>query len=76
MHSGMVIGGQPMKSNGAWVRKSEDKKPTIDLSKIKETFVHASKEFCILDPPSTKGKEPEVTSRSMELLCDWKAIPA
>ena len=55
--SGAVIGGQPAKPSGAWVRKAEDKQPTVDMDKIKETFVHTSKEFCILDPPLTKGME-------------------
>ena len=55
-HSGAVTVGQLVKPNGAWVRKAEDKQPTINLSKIKETFLNASKEFCILDPPSKKGK--------------------
>ena len=57
MRSGAVTGGQPTKPSGAWVRKAEDKQPTIDLSKIKETFVHTSKEFSIPDPPLKKGKE-------------------
>jgi len=56
--SGMVTGGQLAKPSGAWVRKVEDKQPVVDLDKIKETFVHASKEFCIPNPPSTKVKEP------------------
>ena len=35
--------------------------------------MHASQEFCIPDPPSTKGKGPEVPDRSMGLHSDWKA---
>ena len=41
--SGVVTGGQPTKPNRAWVQKAEDKQPIIDLSKIKETSVNASK---------------------------------
>ena len=41
--SGTVTGGPLAKPRGAWVRKAEDKQPTVDLSKIKETFVHTSK---------------------------------
>ena len=55
-HSGMVTDGQEEKSTvkptRAWVRKVEEKQPAIDLHKIKETFVHTSKKFCIPDPPS------------------------
>ena len=69
----MVNGGQPTKSNGAWVWNAEDKQPTIDLSKIKETFMNDDKEFCIPDPPLEKAKEPEITYKSMELRSDWKA---
>ena len=72
MHSGMVTDGKQVKLSGAWVRKAEEKQPTIDLSKIKETFVHTSKEFGIADPPGRKGKEPEVIDKSMELSSDWK----
>ena len=50
-YSGTVTGGQPTKPSGAWVRKVEEKQPSIDLNKIKETFVHTSIEFCILNPP-------------------------
>jgi hypothetical protein len=71
--SGVVTIGQLAKPSGAWVRKAKDKQPTVDLSKIKETFMHASQEFCIPDPPSTKGKGPEVLDRSMEVRSDWKA---
>ena len=42
-HSGAVAGGQLAKPSGAWVWKAEHKQPVVDLSKIKETFVHASK---------------------------------
>lgn len=70
--SGAVTGGLSRKPSGAWVRKSEDKQPTTDLDKIKETFVHASKKLCITDPPGRKGKEPEISDRSMELCSDWK----
>jgi hypothetical protein len=72
-HSGAVTGGQLAKPRGAWVRKAKDKQPAVDLDKIKETFVHTSKEFCIPDPPSMKGKGHEVTDRSMEMRSDWKA---
>ena len=71
--SGTVTGGQPTNPSGAWVQKVKDKQPAVDLSKIKETFVHTSKEFCILDPPMSKGKGSEVTDKSMELHSDWKA---
>lgn len=71
--SGTVTGGQPTMSNGAQVRKEEDKKLAIYLSKIKETFMNSSKEFYMPDPPSSKGKEPEVTNKSMELRSDQKA---
>jgi len=71
--SGAVTGGQPTKPSGAWVRKVGNKKPANDLCKIKETFVHTSKEFCIPDPPLGKGKGPMVTDKSMELCSDWKA---
>ena len=64
MCSGMVTGGQQGKSTvkptRSWVRKEEEKQPTIDLHKIKETFVHTSKEFCIPDLPSVKGKGPMI----------------
>ena len=73
MRSGAVTGGQQAKPSGAWVQKAEEKQPTIDLNKIKETFVHASKEFCIPSPPSKKGKEPEIAGTSTELRNDWKA---
>ena len=72
-HSGTMIGGQLAKSSATCVHKAEDKKPIVDLRKIKEIFMHASQEFCIPDPPSTKGKGPEVPNRSMELCSDWKA---
>ena len=49
------------------------KQPAIDLNKMKETFMPSSKEFCILDPPSKKGKGPEIAGTSMELCSDWKA---
>ena len=62
-----------MKPTGSWVQKVEEKQPVIDLHKIKETFVHTSKEFCILDPPSTKGKELEIGSTNTKLCSDWKA---
>ena len=72
--SGAVTGGQLVKPSGTWVWKAEEKQPTIDLSKIKETFVHNSKEFCIPDPPLGKGKGLEVANRGMELRSDWKAM--
>ena len=65
--SGTVTGGQPTKPSRAWVRKAEDKQLIVDLDKIKETFMHASIGFCMLDLPSMKGKEPQVLDRSMEL---------
>ena len=71
--NGVVTNGQPTKPSGAWVRKAEDKQPIVDLSKVKETFVHTSKQFCIPDPPSMEGKGPEALNRSMELHNDWKA---
>ena len=42
MRSGAVTGGYLVKPTGAWVRKEEDKQPTVDLDKIKETFINAS----------------------------------
>ena len=33
--------------------------------------MHACTEFCIPDPPSLKGKEPQILDRSMELRSDW-----
>ena len=58
--SGMVTHGQQGKSKakptGSWVWKAKEKQPAIDLHNIKETFVHTSKEFCIPDLPSVKGK--------------------
>jgi hypothetical protein len=75
--SGMVTNDQQGKNttnmNGSWVRKAEEKKPVIDLHKIKETSVHASNEFRIPDPPTEKGKGPEKGSTSIELHSDWKA---
>ena len=68
--NGVVIGGQLAKPSGAWVRKARDKQPAIDLRKIKETFMHASKEFCIPDPPSMKGKGPKIAGTSIELRSD------
>ena len=68
--SGTVIGGQQAKPSGAWVWKAEEKQPAIDLNKIKETSVHNSKEFCIPDPPSEKGKGPEIVGTSIELCSD------
>ena len=73
MCSGVVIGGQKMKPSGAWVRKAEEKQPTIDLNKIKDTFVNTSKDFCIPDPPLKKGKGPKIVGTSTELCSDWKA---
>ena len=35
--------------------------------------MHASKEFCIPDPPLEKGKGPEIAGTSTELRSDWKA---
>jgi hypothetical protein len=72
IHSGAMIGGQQEMPTGAWVRKAEEKQPVIDLNKIKETFVHTSKKFCIPDPPSKKGKGPEIAGISTELHSDWK----
>ena len=67
MRSGMVTGGQPTKPRGEWVRKEEVKQPTIDLDKIKETFMHTRTRFCIPDPPSSKGKELQISDRNMEM---------
>ena len=72
-HSGAVIGGKQVKPSGAWVQKLEEKQPPIDLNKIKETFVHANKEFSIPDPASEEGKGPEIEGTSTELRSDWKA---
>ena len=63
----MVTSGQPAKPRGEWVRKVEDKKPTVDLDKIKETFIHTRTGFCIPDPPSAKGKELQISNKNMEL---------
>ena len=71
--SGTVTGGKQVKPSGAWVRKAEEKQPAIDLNKIKETFVNTSIEFCIPDPPSKKGKGPEIAGASTQLRSDWKA---
>ena len=71
MRSGMVTSGQPAKPRGEWVRKVEDKKPIVDLDKVKETFMHAHTILCIPDRPSLKGKEPQILDRSMELRSDW-----
>ena len=65
--SGLVTGGQLAKPRGEWVRKEEDKQPIVGLDKIKETFMHARTEFCIPDPPSSKGKELQISDRNMEL---------
>ena len=73
MHSDAVTSGQPTKPSGAWARKIEDKQPAVDMDKIKETLVHASTKFCIPDPPSMKGKEPQVPDKSIGLRSDWKA---
>ena len=35
--------------------------------------MHANKEFFIPNQPSKRGKEPQVSDRSMELCGDWKA---
>ena len=35
--------------------------------------MHARTEFCIPDPPSSKGKEPQILDISMELQSDWNA---
>ena len=69
----MVTGGQRAKPSGEWIRKAEDKQSEVDLRKIKETFVHTSKKFCIHDPYLMKEKGPEAPNRSMELRSDWKA---
>ena len=73
MRSGVVTGGKKAKPSGAWVRKAKEKQPTIDLNKIKETFVNTNKEFFIPDPPSKKEKGPEIAGASTELHSDWKA---
>ena len=71
--SGLVTGGQPTKPRGEWVQKVEDKQPTVDLDKIKETFMHACIEFCIPYPPASKGKEPQISNSAMKLQSDWNA---
>lgn len=71
--SGAVTVGQQVKPTGSWVQKVEEKQPVIDLHKIKETFVHASKEFCIPDLPFVKGKGPQIGSTSTEMHSDSKA---
>ena len=63
----MVTGGQPIKPRGECVRKAEDKKPTTDLDKIKETFMHAHTKFCIPDPTTSKGKELQILDNTMKL---------
>ena len=35
--------------------------------------MHAHIGFCIPDPPSSKGKEPQIPDKSMELRSDWNA---
>ena len=72
-HSGLVTGGEPTKPRGEWVRKVEDKQPTVDLDKIKETFMHAHTEFCIPNPPASKGKELQISDNAMKLRSDWNA---
>ena len=73
-HSGSMTGGQEgnntVKPTGSWVRKAEEKQLAIDLHKIKETFVHTSKEFCRPDLPSVKGKGIEIGSTNTELHSD------
>ena len=75
--SGVVTGCQQGKSTakltGSWVQKAKGKEPMIDLQKIKETFLHISKEFCIPDPPSEKGKGPEREGTSIKLHSDRKS---
>lgn len=72
-HSGLVTGGQPAKPRGEWIRKAKDKQPTVDLDKIKETFLHAHTKFCIPDPPASKGKELQISDNAMKLRSDWNA---
>ena len=64
MRSGVVTDSQQGKNTakptGSWVWKAEEKQLVIDLQKVKETFVHTSKEFCIPDSPSAKGKGPAI----------------
>ena len=69
----MVTGGQLARPRGEWVRKAEDKKPAVDLDKVKETFMHTRTIFCIPNPPSSKGKEIQILDRNMELRSDWNA---
>ena len=71
--SGLVTGGQLGEPRGEWVRKVEYKQPTVDLDKIKETFMHAHIEFCIPDPLASKGKELQISDSSMKLRSDWNA---
>ena len=61
-HSGLVTGGQPAKPREEWVRKAKDRQPAVDLDKIKETFIHARTKFFIPDPPSSKGKELQISN--------------
>jgi hypothetical protein len=74
--SGGVTSGQQEKSTAqparSWVRKAEEKQLAIDLHKIKETFVHTSKEVCIPDLPFAKGRGLEIGSTNTELCSDWK----
>ena len=73
-YSGAVTGGQQGKGTakpiGSWVQKAEEKQLAIDLHKIKETCVHTSKEFCIPNLPSMKGKGLEIGSTNIELCSD------
>ena len=62
---------KPTKPSGVWVQKEEDKQPTVDMDKVKETFMHACTWFCIPNLPSSKGKEPQIPDKSMELWSDW-----
>ena len=40
--------------------EEEDKQLAFDLDKVKETFMHVRTRFSIFDPPSLKGKEPQI----------------
>ena len=64
-----------MKPTESWVWKAEEKQPVINLHKIKETFVHTSKEFCIPDLPSSKGKGLEIGSTNTKIHSDCKQVP-
>ena len=67
----LVENNKSLQENG--FKKVEEKQPVVDLDKVKETFMHAHMGFCIPDLPSSKGKEPQIPDRSMELWSDSNA---